>query len=123
MLVSPTQGAGALDTPNYEGRAVLMYAAMHGLNSVVDELVAAGAKCKTNKKIFFLHTKKICWSCWSYTWRQQQATSARPRQVAPSARPTNFWHNQPKTVDQMRAKWELTVRENVSSTPNLRRWI
>jgi len=48
MLVPPTQGAGALDTPNNEGRTVLMYAAMHGLSSVVEELVAAGAKCKTN---------------------------------------------------------------------------
>ena len=45
-MLLPTQGAGALDTPNNEGRAVLMYAAMHGLSSVVEELVTAGAKCE-----------------------------------------------------------------------------
>ena len=44
MLVSPTQAAGALDVLNKEGRSVLMYAAMHGLGSVVEQLVAAAAK-------------------------------------------------------------------------------
>jgi len=42
MLVFPTQAAGALDVPNNEGRTVLMYAATHGLCSVVEQLLAAG---------------------------------------------------------------------------------
>jgi len=46
MLVYPTQGAEALDTPNNEGRTVLMYAAMHGLSRVVEQFVATGAKCE-----------------------------------------------------------------------------
>jgi len=44
MLVSPTQAAGALDMPNNEGCTVLKYAAMHGLSSVVKQLIAAGAR-------------------------------------------------------------------------------
>jgi len=50
MLVSPTQAAGALDVPNNEGRTVLMYAATHGLDSVVEQLLAAGARCELTDK-------------------------------------------------------------------------
>jgi len=46
MLVLPTQVAEALDTPNNEGHTVLMYAVVHGLSSVVEQFVAAGAKCE-----------------------------------------------------------------------------
>lgn len=44
MLVSPTQAASALDVPSIEGRTVLMYGAMYGLCSVVEQLLAAGAR-------------------------------------------------------------------------------
>ena len=43
-LVAPTHAAGALDMPSKEGRTVLMYASMHGLNIVVEQLLVANAK-------------------------------------------------------------------------------
>ena len=44
MLADPTQAAGALDVTDDEGITALMYACMHGLRGVVEQLVAAGAK-------------------------------------------------------------------------------
>jgi len=44
LLVAPTQAAGVLDMQNSGGRTVLMYAALHGLGSVLELLVDAGAK-------------------------------------------------------------------------------
>ena len=44
MLVSATQVANGLDAQNNAGQTVLMYAAMHGLSSIVKLLLAAGAK-------------------------------------------------------------------------------
>jgi len=44
MLVAPTQVAVAFDIPSKEGHTVLIYTCMHGLNSVVEHLSAAGAK-------------------------------------------------------------------------------
>jgi len=46
MIVAPMQAAGALDMLNNEGHTVLMYAAMHKLDSVVEQLLFANAKPK-----------------------------------------------------------------------------
>jgi len=50
LLVAPTKVAGALNVPNTERRTVLMYAAKHGLDSVVELLVAHGAKPELKDK-------------------------------------------------------------------------
>jgi len=44
--VVKTQAAGTLDMSNSQGQTVLMYAAMHGLGSVVEMLLDAGTKAE-----------------------------------------------------------------------------
>ena len=50
LLAAPTQAAGALDVADDEGNTALLHACLHGMCSVSEQLLAAGAKSELVNK-------------------------------------------------------------------------